>query len=57
MKIKKSKWKRKRHERKAPLNSANLPYLLLKSPKRRRNKSRTKWVPDPNEDGAEPERR
>jgi hypothetical protein len=32
-------------------NSVNLPYLLFKSPKRRRNKSRTKWVSKPNEEG------
>jgi hypothetical protein len=38
-------------------NSANLPYLLFKSPKRRSNKSRTKWVINPNEEGHRPERR
>jgi hypothetical protein len=38
-------------------NSANLPYLLFKSPKKRRNKPRTKRVSNPNEVGQEPERR
>jgi hypothetical protein len=37
-------------------NAVNLPYLLFKSPKRRWNKPRTKWVRNPNEDGAGPER-
>jgi hypothetical protein len=30
-------------------NSANLPYFPFKSPKRRSNKPRTKWVGNPNE--------
>jgi hypothetical protein len=38
-------------------NTVNLPYLLFKSPKRRWNKPRTKWVSNPNEDCQEPERR
>ena len=38
-------------------NTVNLPYLLFKSPKRRWNKPRTRWVSNPNEEGQEPERR
>jgi hypothetical protein len=38
-------------------NSVNLLYLLFNSPKRRRNKPRTKRVINPNEEGQEPERR